>query len=170
MRSATMTTSDHAASSTAATTPPLVLRIRPRPHIQWRADVIDNEGAGKKSSKACCVYAPPRAAGESSSDFSESSSDDDDDSDDDAAAGADEDRLGERRSGAGREQRRRRPRSHGRRKNCARCERGDECEPDGAVLRASDVAAERTAASAAPPVAPSRGEDDATPLSSVEQV
>jgi protein phosphatase 1 regulatory subunit 11 len=47
--------------------------------IRWEADVIDNEGMGKKNSKVCCIYHKPRAMNESSSesdsDPSSSSSD-----------------------------------------------------------------------------------------------
>jgi len=43
----------------------------------WRDDVIDNEGAGKKSSKICCIYHKPKKFDESSS---EESSDSDSDS------------------------------------------------------------------------------------------
>lgn len=31
--------------------PTLTLRLRPRPSVTWGADVINNEGMGKKSSK-----------------------------------------------------------------------------------------------------------------------
>ncbi|KAK4455016.1 phosphatase inhibitor [Podospora aff. communis PSN243] len=52
--------------------------------VQWREDVVDNEGLGRKSSKVCCIYHRPRAVGESSdessSDSSSSSSDSDSDS------------------------------------------------------------------------------------------
>lgn len=39
------------AQATAATPPILTLRLRPRPSVTWGADVINNEGMGKKSSK-----------------------------------------------------------------------------------------------------------------------
>jgi len=45
--------------------------------VVWRDDVIDNEGAGKKSSKICCIYHKPKKFDESSS---EESSDSDSDS------------------------------------------------------------------------------------------
>ncbi|EMD31466.1 hypothetical protein CERSUDRAFT_119686 [Gelatoporia subvermispora B] len=51
---------------------------RNRPRVVWREDVVDNEGAGKKSSKICCIYHKPRKFDESSS---EESSDSDSDSD-----------------------------------------------------------------------------------------
>jgi protein phosphatase 1 regulatory subunit 11 len=64
------------------------LRLRAEPaeerHIQWAADVIDNEGMGKKSSKVCCIYHKPRAVDESSDESSsDSSSDSDSDSEPD---------------------------------------------------------------------------------------
>ena len=50
--------------------PTLTLRLRPRPSVTWGADVINNEGMGKKSSKRECeaswigidARAPPPAA------------------------------------------------------------------------------------------------------------
>ena len=71
-------------------------RNRHRPSVVWRDDVVDNEGAGRKSSKSalcetslrptvlsirsivCCIYHKPRKFDESSS---EESSDSDSDSD-----------------------------------------------------------------------------------------
>ena len=41
----------------------------------WDADVIDNEGCGKKKSKICCIYHKPRAFDESSSESSSDESD-----------------------------------------------------------------------------------------------
>lgn len=35
--------------------PVLTLRLRPRPSVTWSADVINNEGMGKKSSKRECA-------------------------------------------------------------------------------------------------------------------
>ncbi|PYH47701.1 PPP1R11/YPI1 family protein [Aspergillus saccharolyticus JOP 1030-1] len=53
--------------------------------IQWRDDVIDNEGMGRKSSKVCCIYHKARPVGESSSESESSdSSDSESDSDSDA--------------------------------------------------------------------------------------
>lgn len=45
--------------STEATAPSaiLTLRLRPRPSVTWGADVINNEGMGKKSSKRECGIA-----------------------------------------------------------------------------------------------------------------
>ena len=37
-----------------ASPPVLTLRLRPRPSVTWGADVINNEGMGKKSSKREC--------------------------------------------------------------------------------------------------------------------
>lgn len=37
-----------------AAPPVLTLRLRPRPSVTWGADVINNEGMGKKSSKREC--------------------------------------------------------------------------------------------------------------------
>jgi len=48
------------------------------PRVGWSEDVVDNEGAGRKSSKICCIYHKPRRFDESSS---EESSDSDSDSD-----------------------------------------------------------------------------------------
>lgn len=63
------------------------LRLRGGPvedrRVRWGADVIDNEGLGRKKSKVCCIYHRPRAYDESSSDDSDSSSDDDSDASDD---------------------------------------------------------------------------------------
>jgi len=56
---------------------------RSRPQVVWREDVVDNEGAGKKSSKICCIYHKPKPFDESSS---EESSDSDSDSGDDGRA------------------------------------------------------------------------------------
>ncbi|PCH39351.1 hypothetical protein WOLCODRAFT_134736 [Wolfiporia cocos MD-104 SS10] len=50
---------------------------RSRPRVVWRDDVVDNEGAGKKSSKICCIYHKPKRFDESSD---ESSSESDSDS------------------------------------------------------------------------------------------
>ncbi|OCH89686.1 hypothetical protein OBBRIDRAFT_778155 [Obba rivulosa] len=43
---------------------------RSRQRVVWREDVVDNEGAGKKSSKICCIYHKPRRFDESSSEES----------------------------------------------------------------------------------------------------
>jgi len=51
---------------------------RSRQTVVWSDDVVDNEGAGRKSSKICCIYHKPRKFDESSS---EESSDSDSDSD-----------------------------------------------------------------------------------------
>ncbi|KAF8123493.1 phosphatase inhibitor-domain-containing protein [Boletus edulis] len=51
---------------------------RTRQHVAWGADVVDNEGSGKKKSKICCIYHKPRPFDESSSESeseSESASD-----------------------------------------------------------------------------------------------
>ncbi|KZT02262.1 uncharacterized protein LAESUDRAFT_685741 [Laetiporus sulphureus 93-53] len=55
----------------------LRLRGATRTHqrVVWREDVVDNEGAGKKSSKICCIYHKPRRFDESSSEESSSDSD-----------------------------------------------------------------------------------------------
>mmetsp|Transcript_3213 Transcript_3213/g.4449 ORF Transcript_3213/g.4449 Transcript_3213/m.4449 type:complete len:133 (-) Transcript_3213:241-639(-) len=62
----------------------LVLKLRPRRHITFTQDTVDNEHMNKKSSKRCCIFHKPRAFGESSSD-SDSSDCDDCDSDGDQA-------------------------------------------------------------------------------------
>ncbi|KAH9924102.1 phosphatase inhibitor-domain-containing protein [Amylocystis lapponica] len=50
-----------------------------RPRVVWSDDVVDNEGAGKKSSKICCIYHKPKKFDESSSE--EDSDDSESDSD-----------------------------------------------------------------------------------------
>ncbi|CAE6442599.1 unnamed protein product [Rhizoctonia solani] len=56
-----------------------ILRLRggprSRPRVMWDADVIDNEGCGKKKSKICCIYHKPRRFDESSSESSGDESD-----------------------------------------------------------------------------------------------
>ncbi|CAL1717245.1 unnamed protein product [Somion occarium] len=52
-------------------------RSRDRPRVVWSEDVVDNEGAGKKSSKICCVYHRPKRFDESSSSDESSGSDSD---------------------------------------------------------------------------------------------
>ncbi|OJJ94620.1 hypothetical protein ASPACDRAFT_1877523 [Aspergillus aculeatus ATCC 16872] len=69
----------------------------PARHIQWRDDVIDNEGMGKKSSKVCCIYHKARPVGESSSE-SESSDSSESDSDSDYGDDGQTHRNGGRRS------------------------------------------------------------------------
>ena len=49
----------------------------PRRGLTWAADVVDNEGLGRKSSKCCCIYHKPKQIGESSSDETSSSDDSD---------------------------------------------------------------------------------------------
>ncbi|KAF8548360.1 hypothetical protein OG21DRAFT_1449239 [Imleria badia] len=53
---------------------------RTRQRVAWGADVVDNEGCGKKKSKICCIYHKPRRFDESSSE-SESASASDSESD-----------------------------------------------------------------------------------------
>ncbi|KZM25071.1 Type 1 phosphatases regulator ypi1 [Ascochyta rabiei] len=79
-------TGSHTIEATRTPASSGLLRLRAAPderrHIQWAADVVDNEGMGKKSSKVCCIYHAPREAGESSDESSDSSeSSDDGDSD-----------------------------------------------------------------------------------------
>ncbi|KAF8604721.1 hypothetical protein BDV93DRAFT_555564 [Ceratobasidium sp. AG-I] len=54
-----------------------ILRLRggprSRPRVMWDADVIDNEGCGKKKSKICCIYHKPKAFDESSDESSDES-------------------------------------------------------------------------------------------------
>ncbi|KAJ1307299.1 hypothetical protein OPQ81_001409 [Rhizoctonia solani] len=56
-----------------------ILRLRggprSRPRVMWGADVVDNEGCGKKKSKICCIYHKPRRFDESSSESSGDESD-----------------------------------------------------------------------------------------------
>lgn len=55
--------------------------------VMWDEDVVDNEGAGKKSSKICCIYHKPRQFDESSSSSSDDDSSDSDGSGDESAHG-----------------------------------------------------------------------------------
>ncbi|CAE6457026.1 unnamed protein product [Rhizoctonia solani] len=48
---------------------------RSRPRVMWDADVVDNEGCGKKKSKICCIYHKPKRFDESSSESSGDESD-----------------------------------------------------------------------------------------------
>ncbi|KAK3397200.1 type 1 phosphatases regulator ypi-1 [Sordaria brevicollis] len=77
------------ASQTAASTQtqtetsaPAILRLRGAHSngrsVQWRSDVVDNEGLGRKKSKVCCIYHRPKGVDESSDDSSSSSSSDSD--------------------------------------------------------------------------------------------
>ncbi|GBE88061.1 Type 1 phosphatases regulator YPI1 [Sparassis crispa] len=59
---------------------------RNRQQVVWREDVVDNEGAGRKSSKICCIYHKPRKFDESSDEESSDS-----DSDSDSSCGHDHD-------------------------------------------------------------------------------
>ncbi|KAK0706704.1 phosphatase inhibitor-domain-containing protein [Lasiosphaeria miniovina] len=49
--------------------------------VQWREDVVDNEGLGRKKSKVCCIYHRTRGVDESSDESSSDSSSSDSDSD-----------------------------------------------------------------------------------------
>lgn len=75
-----------AGPSSSQHTPSATLRLRAEPqedsHVRWAADVVDNEGMGKKSSKVCCIYHKPKEPGDSDSE-SDSSSDSGDDSEPD---------------------------------------------------------------------------------------
>ena len=55
---------------------PVLLHLQPQRHlhVKWSANVVDNEGLGRKSSKKCCIYHKPRRFGESSSEESDSDS------------------------------------------------------------------------------------------------
>ncbi len=67
------TTATATVATTTASAPVTRLVLKPkkaRKQVVWAEDVVDNEGAGKKSSKICCVYHKPRAFGESSSEDS----------------------------------------------------------------------------------------------------
>ncbi|CAM9633726.1 unnamed protein product [Pylaiella littoralis] len=64
---------EEAAAASPAT---LTLRLRPRPSVTWGADVINNEGMGKKSSKRCCIFHKKRNFDESDSDESDSDASD----------------------------------------------------------------------------------------------
>ncbi|CAE6519450.1 unnamed protein product [Rhizoctonia solani] len=48
---------------------------RSRPRVMWDADVVDNEGCGRKKSKICCIYHKPKRFDESSSESSGDESD-----------------------------------------------------------------------------------------------
>mmetsp|Transcript_17130 Transcript_17130/g.25352 ORF Transcript_17130/g.25352 Transcript_17130/m.25352 type:complete len:109 (+) Transcript_17130:27-353(+) len=54
----------------------LTLRLSLRKEVQWDAEVVDNENAGRKSSKRCCIFHKKREFGESDSDESDSDMDD----------------------------------------------------------------------------------------------
>mmetsp|Transcript_14307 Transcript_14307/g.40699 ORF Transcript_14307/g.40699 Transcript_14307/m.40699 type:complete len:161 (-) Transcript_14307:53-535(-) len=64
------------------------LSLAARPSVRWDADVVDNEGMGRKSSKRCCIFHKQREFGESSTDSSDVDSDDDHDDEDDNTNGA----------------------------------------------------------------------------------
>jgi len=69
-----------ARSSSSAAVGVLKLRgaqRRTRQRVAWGADVVDNEGCGKKKSKICCIYHKPRRFDESSSESESDSSDSD---------------------------------------------------------------------------------------------
>ncbi|KAL2170025.1 hypothetical protein VTG60DRAFT_5365 [Thermothelomyces hinnuleus] len=71
------------------TQPQAILRLRgahapTRRSVQWRSDVVDNEGLGRKKSKVCCIYHRPRGVDESSDSSSSSDSSDSSDSDSDS--------------------------------------------------------------------------------------
>ncbi|KAJ3887950.1 phosphatase inhibitor-domain-containing protein [Lentinula edodes] len=75
----TPTSEDEGSSNDASRSAVGALKLRattrkPRQKVVWREDVVDNEGAGKKSSKICCIYHKPKAYDESS-DEDESDSD-----------------------------------------------------------------------------------------------
>ncbi|KZS92529.1 hypothetical protein SISNIDRAFT_117348 [Sistotremastrum niveocremeum HHB9708] len=63
-----------------------VLRLRGHasrrqgPRVAWKAEVIDNEGMGKKKSKICCIYHKPKR-------FDESSDESDTDTESDSSHG-----------------------------------------------------------------------------------
>jgi len=72
---AAATQTAHARAAAAAE--PLILRLNlppPPAHVQWQADVVDNEHLNRKKSKRCCIFHKQRP-------FDESSSEDDDDDD-----------------------------------------------------------------------------------------
>ncbi|KAF8987338.1 phosphatase inhibitor-domain-containing protein, partial [Cyathus striatus] len=56
-------------------------KTRKTQRVVWDDKVVDNEGAGRKSSKICCIYHKPRRFDESSSES------DSDDSDSDSSCG-----------------------------------------------------------------------------------
>ncbi|KAG8213530.1 phosphatase inhibitor-domain-containing protein [Butyriboletus roseoflavus] len=51
---------------------------RTRQRVAFGADVVDNEGCGKKKSKICCIYHKPRRFDESSSESESASASDSD--------------------------------------------------------------------------------------------
>ncbi|KAE9402522.1 hypothetical protein BT96DRAFT_991160 [Gymnopus androsaceus JB14] len=70
--------SNDPANSTTGTLKLRASTRKPRQKVIWREDVVDNEGAGKKSSKICCIYHKPKA-------FDESSDEDDSDTESDSS-------------------------------------------------------------------------------------
>jgi hypothetical protein len=46
----------------------VTLRLRPKNHVKWGDDVVDNEGMGKRKSNKCCIFYKRKKFGESSSD------------------------------------------------------------------------------------------------------
>jgi hypothetical protein len=46
----------------------VTLRLRPKNHVKWGDDVVDNEGMGKRKSNKCCIFHKRKKFGESSSD------------------------------------------------------------------------------------------------------
>lgn len=72
----TTTTMTITRDATTLEAPVLRLTLRPQPHVSWDADVVNNEGLGRKSSKRCCIFHKARAFGESSTESSEDDSGD----------------------------------------------------------------------------------------------
>lgn len=87
--------------------PSATLRLRASPstaedrRIRWAADVVDNEGMGKKSSKVCCIYHKPKEPGDSDSSDSDSSSESDSDSEPDLSRAQKAGGKGRRGRGSG---------------------------------------------------------------------
>ena len=66
MSSATMVVTTTQPQPQQRQEPVLRLQLRPQSNVSWDADVVDNEGMGRKSSKRCCIWHKQRAFGESS--------------------------------------------------------------------------------------------------------
>ncbi|KAE9397683.1 hypothetical protein BT96DRAFT_883776 [Gymnopus androsaceus JB14] len=81
--------SNDPANSTTGTLKLRASTRKPRQKVIWREDVVDNEGAGKKSSKICCIYHKPKAFDESS---------DEDDSDTESESSCDHNHASHRHS------------------------------------------------------------------------
>ena len=63
-------------SSEPTITEPIILTLRPAPHVVWDSSVINNEGLGRKSSKKCCIFKKKKGWDESDTESDSDLSDD----------------------------------------------------------------------------------------------